>query len=381
MRGFFADLAGFAGAGEPVATATVILARGSTPRGVGAKMIVRGDGSIVGSIGGGCGEAQVFWEAARVLEEGTARLCEVDLTGELNDESPTNCGGVMEVFVDRVRWERPAGNGLGDAQVIRIVGDAANGRRALALLTVVARKGEASALPVGAKWIAESDGSLLGMPPPELIPALRRIAVEAITAGSARCVWLRRSAAAWEPAAENAGDVAIFVEVLSPQPELIIVGAGHIAVELARVGALVDFEVVIVDDRSVYANRTRFPEVEQVLVGPIEKVLRELHVGPASYVVLVTRGHQHDEAALKVVIGSDVAYIGMIGSRRRIREIFRHLAKAGVHHRLFSRVHAPIGLKIDAETPAEIAVAIVAELVKVRRAAARARAGTRARAA
>lgn len=381
MRGFFADLAGFAGSGESVATATVIAARGSTPRGVGAKMIVRGDGSIIGSVGGGCGEAQVFWEAARVLEQGHPRLCEVDLTGELNDESPTHCGGVMQVFVDRTQWERPAGNGLGDGQFIRIVSDAANARRTLALLTVVAAKREATAFPVGAKWVAESDGSLLGTPPPELLPALRRIALQAITAGGARCVWLRGSAGAWESSAEEDGELAIFVEALAPQPELIIVGAGHIAIQLARLGALLDFEVVIVDDRGAYANRTRFPEADRVLVGPIEKVLRERLVGPASFIVLVTRGHQQDEAALKVVIGSEAAYIGMIGSRRRIGEIFRHLAKAGVQPDLFSRVHTPIGLRIDAETPAEIAVAIAAELVKVRRAAAKAGAGTGARAA
>src|SRR5574341_2251827 len=100
MAAFYRELAGFAERGEPVVVATVIGARGSTPREVGAKMLVRRDGSIVGSVGGGCGEAQVFWEAARVLEEGHSRICEVDLTGEINDESATNCGGVMEVFVD-----------------------------------------------------------------------------------------------------------------------------------------------------------------------------------------------------------------------------------------------------------------------------------------
>jgi len=219
------------------------------------------------------------------------------------------------------------------------------------------------------------------MPPPELIPQLRRIALDSIKSVRARCFWLRRSADTWEPSTERGGDLSIFVEALSPQPELVIVGAGHVAVELARVAALVEFEIVIVDDRAAYANRARFPDADHVLVGPVETVLRERPVGPASHIVLVTRGHQHDEAALKVVIGSDTAYIGMIGSRRRIREIFRHLAKAGVDPSLFSRVHAPIGLQIDAETPAEIAVAIVAELVKLRRAAAKARAGTCARAA
>ena len=379
MRGLFADLAGFADSGEAVATATVVAARGSTPRGVGAKMIVRSNGSTLGSIGGGCGEAQVFWEAARVLEEGRPRLCEVDLTGELNDDSPTNCGGIMQVFVDCSRWEQTAETGLGAKDLLRLVGTAAAARRALAVLTVVAAKRGVSAIRVGSKWAAESDGSIHGSPPTELRLALRETALEAFGAGRARCVWLRRSADAWKPSTEKEGELAVFVEALAPQPELIIVGAGHIALQLARMGALLDFEVVVVDDRGAYANRERFPEADHILVGPIEQILRARTVGPASYVVLVTRGHQHDEAALKAVIGSGAAYIGMIGSRRRIREIFRHLEQAGVRQDLFSRVHAPIGLRIDAETPAEIAVAIAAELVKARRGAAKA--GISARAA
>jgi len=124
---FYRRLADFAQAGEPVATATVVAAHGSTPREVGARMIVRKDGAIVGSVGGGCGEAQVFWEAVRVLEEGRPRICEVDLTGDMNDLSPTNCGGVMEVFVDRCGWDCPAAVGLSDLEVVRHIGEAGAG--------------------------------------------------------------------------------------------------------------------------------------------------------------------------------------------------------------------------------------------------------------
>ena len=125
MGGFYRELTAFAEAGEPVATATVIAARGSTPREVGAKMIVRKDGGIVGSVGSGCGEAQVFWEAARVLEGGAPRVCDVDLTGEIGDLSLTNCGGIMEVFVDRAGWDRSPAVGLADRDVVRIVRRAA----------------------------------------------------------------------------------------------------------------------------------------------------------------------------------------------------------------------------------------------------------------
>jgi xanthine dehydrogenase accessory factor len=246
-------------------------------------------------------------------------------------------------------------------------------RRAIAVMTIVACKREASAIALGAKWTGEPDGSLHGTLPDELRGVLRALAIQAAAMSKPRCVRLQRTALGWEPSPGDTGELAIFVEPLVSQSQLIIVGAGHIAQELARLGASLEFEVVIVDDRAAYANRSRFPQAEAIFVGPIETVLKERPLGPETYIALVTRGHQQDEAALKVVIASEVAYIGMIGSRRRIKEIFRHLTEAGFDSNLFSKVHAPIGLKIEAETPAEIAVAIAAELVKVRRAGIRAR--------
>jgi xanthine dehydrogenase accessory factor len=152
-----------------------------------------------------------------------------------------------------------------------------------------------------------------------------------------------------------------------PPPELIVVGAGHIAVPLAQMASLLDFEVVVLDDRATFASRERFPTADTILVGSLDRILRERSIGPWSYLVLVTRGHQHDEEALKAVVDSPAAYVGMIGSRRRVREVFRHLAAEGVRDEAIARIHAPIGVDIGAETPAEIAAAIVGELVAVRR--------------
>lgn len=366
MRSFHHRLAGFAEAGEPVATATVIAARGSTPREVGARMIVRKDGSLVGSVGGGCGEAQVFWEAVRVLEEGRPRICEVDLTGEMNDLSPTNCGGVMDVFVDCWRWDHRAAAGLPDLDVVRRLREVDTARRRIAWLVTVADPGGEAAVPAGAKWLVEPDGGLQGAAPAGLGPVLSGLAAAALASGESRLTWLRPAGSTWERGEEGRG-LGVFVEVLAPPPELVIVGAGHIALPLAQLGKLLDFEVTVLDDRSAFASRERFPEAETVLVGPVEAVLAARPIGPSTYLVLVTRGHQHDEAALRTVIASPAAYIGMIGSRRRVKEVFRHLESAGVPAHLISRVHAPIGLRIGAETPSEIAVAIAAELVQVRR--------------
>jgi len=180
---------------------------------------------------------------------------------------------------------------------------------------------------------------------------------------------LRPSASGWERAEEGEG-LGVFVEAMAPPPELLIVGAGHIALPLAQMGKMLDFEVTVLDDRGAFASRERFPEADTILVGPIDSELAKRPIGPSTYLVLVTRGHQHDEAALKTVIASEAAYIGMIGSRRRVKEVFRHLEAAGVPAALTSRVHAPIGLRIGAQTPSEIAVAIAGELVQVRRGAA-----------
>jgi len=365
---FYRRLAELAQAGEPVATATVVAARGSTPREVGARMIVRKGGAIVGSVGGGCGEAQVFWEAVRVLEEGRPRICEVDLAGDMNDLSPTNCGGVMGVFVDRCGWDCPAAVGLSDLDVLRRIGEADAERRAVTLLMAVANPGDAAGIPAGAKWLADGSGALLGALPGDLAPVFGDLASAALAAGQSRLAWLRPSASGWERAAEGEG-LGVFVEPLPPQPELVIVGAGHIAQPLAQMGTLLDFEVTVLDDRGAFASRERFPEADTILAGPIDEMLATRPIGPSTYLVLVTRGHQHDEAALKTVIASEAAYIGMIGSRRRVKEVFRHLEAAGVPARLTSRVHAPIGLDIGARTPSEIAVAIAGQLVQVRRSA------------
>ncbi len=368
MTTFHRRLADFAREGEPVATATVIAARGSTPREVGARMIVTRQGAIVGSVGGGCGEAQVFWEAARVLEQGGPRVSEVDLTGEMNDLSPTNCGGVMDVFVDRWGWEREVVAGLPGLDLVSRLGAAERERRAVACLVAVAGTACAAEVPVGAKWLAEAGGGLAGAAPAGLARALGSLAAEAFASGAGGVSWLRPAATGWEQAAEGQG-LAVFVEVLAPPPELLIVGAGHIALPLAQMGKLLDFEVTVLDDRAAFASRERFPGADTVLVGAIDGVLAGRPIGRDTYLVLVTRGHQHDEAALRAVIASDAAYIGMIGSRRRVKEVFRHLAAAGVASDLIARVHAPIGLRIGAQTPSEIAVAIAAELVQVRRAA------------
>jgi len=173
--------------------------------------------------------------------------------------------------------------------------------------------------------------------------------------------------------AEADGSVSLFVDVQQRPPHLIVVGAGHIAVPLAAMAKLCEFQVSVLDDRPQFANNARFPTADQVIAGPFRAELDRLRQGKMAfdndtYIVLVTRGHQYDVDSLLEVLDDPLAYIGMIGSRRRIRAVFELLEKEqSIPASKFDRVYAPIGLNIGAITPAEIAVCIMAEIINVMR--------------
>jgi xanthine dehydrogenase accessory factor len=165
-----------------------------------------------------------------------------------------------------------------------------------------------------------------------------------------------------------AGKLEVFFEVMPAPPKLIVVGAGHIAVPLVRIAKVLDFYVTVIDDRLLYANRERFPDADEVLVGDMALMLKEMTITPSCYIVLITRGHAYDEPCLRVVLPSKAKYIGMIGSRRRIKACFQRFRDEDkIAEELIEKVYAPIGLDIATETPAEIALSILGEVIKVRR--------------
>ena len=160
----------------------------------------------------------------------------------------------------------------------------------------------------------------------------------------------------------------VFFEVLPAPPRLIVVGAGHIAVPLVRMAKVLDFHVTVIDDRLLYANRERFPDADDVLVGDMAQMLKEMTINSSCYIVLITRGHAYDEPCLRQIMHSDAKYIGMIGSRRRIKACFQRFRdEEKVTEEAIERIYAPIGLDIATETPAEIALSILGEVIKVRR--------------
>jgi xanthine dehydrogenase accessory factor len=169
---------------------------------------------------------------------------------------------------------------------------------------------------------------------------------------------------------EARGEVEAFevmVEVIEPPATLLIVGGGHIGLSLATLGAATGFSVAVVDDREMYANAERFPMADKVMSGDVEAHLDDFPITQTTYIVMVSRGHKVDELALRRVVERGAAYVGMIGSKRRVSTVLRHLAEEGVPVAALEAVYTPIGLNIGAETPEEIAVSIMAEIIMVRR--------------
>jgi xanthine dehydrogenase accessory factor len=337
--------------GRDVVVASIVRDRGSTPRKAGAKMLIDPSGAQLGTVGGGCGEAEVTSRAPRVLATGEPQRIEVSLLEDDGWESPSICGGVLDVFLER------AGTTFGGVATAELFAalDAARARGPAAAVVTVTAAPHARAGLLGRKTVVDERGvQQLPLGDEALDAAAVEHALQALAPGDA--------------VEEDAGGgVALFVEPLVCAPELVIVGAGHVGQALARVAPAAGFTVTVLDDRPSFANPIRLPEARTIVVADPRAALAELPARAPRAIVLVTRGHRLDAECLRVALGLESIYLGMIGSRRRVRRILEHLAKEGADPERVARVHAPIGLDIGAETPGEIAVAIVAEIVNVRR--------------
>ena len=219
----------------------------------------------------------------------------------------------------------------------------------------------------GLKLVVSGTGEVAGWFPLAFQAAALDAARQSLARRRSRMYSLVPNDVGGEIVGVQGGEVDVFIEVLPPIRSLVIVGAGHIAHPLASMGALLGFAVTVIDDRPEFANRERFPNAEKVMVSEFAEGLASIPITADTFVVLVTRGHVHDLACLRYVLGTSAGYIGMIGSKMRIRTVFDNLKAEGVAEKDISRVFAPVGIDIGAHTPAEIAVAIAAEIVDVYR--------------
>jgi len=330
---------------QPCVYCSVVETRGSTPQKAGAAMLVFPDGRQVGTLGGGCVEAEVKRKALGTLAGDGHAKAEV-LTFTLDDnygwDDGLICGGRMSILAD------PIDNA--SDRVRAYYGRFYSLIEAGAGCTEAIVVSEENA-PIGSRYLFDVQGKLIDQvgdtPLPEivrqgLIPLVKR------------------------PKAWHQHGVA-YLPIL-PRITLLIVGGGHVGQAVAKLGADVDFDVWVLDDRDAYANAARFPSAQRHLVGDIGQALQALapEITPSIYALIVTRGHGHDEEALYHLATTPAGYVGMIGSKRKIKLIYEDLLARGISQAALEKVHAPLGFDIGSQTVPEIAVSIVAELIACR---------------
>ena len=255
MEDIYEEIVRIRNEGDKAALATVVQDKGSTPRSSGSKMLVRSDGSFIGTIGGGCLEAEVWEAAMKVIKEETPQMLDFDLTGRKETKEGLICGGIMKILVE---------------------------------------------------------------------PIISR-------------------------------------------PKIYIFGAGHIGFAISKIAKMTGFKIAVIDDRPAYANIEKFPDADEFFVDDPAMAVPKLGINKNSYIIIACRGHLEDQQVLEQVIKTPAAYIGMLGSRKKTKTVFSNLKECGITQKMLEEIHAPIGLPIATETPEEIAVSIMAEIIDQRR--------------
>ena len=348
--------------GRRAALATISSVHGSVPSFETAKMLVRDDGTIEGSIGGGCVEAEV-WQAAReVIEQGTPRTLGFNLNKNPKYDTGLVCGGSLEIFIEPLL---PGSTAMGIYE--ELVLWRREGRRA-ALATIIGVHGSNS-FSVSSKLLVGGDGTTIGNIGGGGVEAeVTQAAREVIEKEKPRTLVFNLDEHPEYATGQNCGgSLEIFIEPLLPVTTVYIFGAGHVGLNVYRVARIAGFEVVLADDRESYANRERFPEAREIHAEEFDRTMAQLEIPKTAFIVIATRGHRDDMRVLRWAVGTSASYIGMIGSKRKVLTIYRELEKEGIAPDALARVSAPVGLDIGARTPEEIGISVVAELIAVRR--------------
>lgn len=339
---------------------TVTSVLGSVPRKAGAKMLVFADGTAYGTIGGGCGEAEARREALNVITSRTPKIHYLNMTADVAQEEGMVCGGIMGLFIDY--W-----GSQGSLEQMNLQKDylsAIKSNKNPILFTVLEAIEEEL---IGKKLILKNNEEVVG----DLgLETLNKIAQESAETGGRRYQPLLISLDSDLKPCKTSVKKAAYRILLEPPTtviQLVILGAGHIARPLATMAKIVGYGVTVIDDRSSFANSVRFSTADNIICNDFEAAIDDLNINPQTFVVIITRGHRYDKVCLRKVINYPAGYIGMIGSRKRVKALIAELEEEGISSGQLQNVYSPIGLKIGAETPEEIAVSILGELIKVQR--------------
>jgi xanthine dehydrogenase accessory factor len=338
---------------RPAVLATIIRQEGSAPRGVGTKCLILEGGQIIGTIGGGHLEAKVIGESGKVFETQLPLRLHFNLEGTDDlDELDMICGGEVELFLEPVSPENS-----NQLQLFNRIMEIE--RRGGSGIQVTIIDPQYWAPTQSLKAFIEPNGQKRGN-------LLDTGAIENQLRRSMDQILHRRQPLNLVCHDEEEKNIELFVEPVLSDPRLYVFGGGHVSLELAPLAHRVGFKVVVIDDRDEYADPKKFPDADDIIHNSFNGVVPRLSIDESSYLVIVTRGHKHDKIVLEQALKTPANYIGMIGSRRKIKMIYDKLIDEGFTDQDLECVHSPIGLDIGAETPQEIAVSIVAELIKIR---------------
>lgn len=335
--------------GRDAAVGTVVKTTGSTPRGVGAKLLVSQDGELVGSVSGGCVETDVAMHALEALEQGRPRIVSYGISDEFGIEVGLACGGQIEVLIEGL----PAKNsGAAARRFSADVGELV--RKEVPVVIATALRPD----DVLGRRAVLAEGQLRGsLEDARLDESVRRHAPQFLRAGAPKTLV--------EP--DSTGrDVEIFFDVYPAPPTLYIFGGVHIAIPLTKYAKILGYRVNVIDPRGVFATKERFAEADELAIEHPEDYLKRVQLNENTYVVVLTHDPKHDEPILKNVVGTRTSYIGAIGSKKTNRERMDRLMAQGVTREQLARVHAPVGLDLGAVSPEEIALSIMAEIVGAR---------------
>ena len=330
--------------------ATVTSAKGSTPQKPGSSAIFNSKGLVTGTVGGGIVEGRVQEIAIDAIASGNSGLFSFNLANDISNKTDAICGGQISVLIDA--------NLNNSVQVFGQIKKSLENRIPGVLITMVTRFNEKNVL-INRYWMSRTDRPEIPVP---FLEKIEPVVNELIKAGNhSDYREMEISIPGEEPSS------VFFMEPVFPLPKLIIAGAGHIGRALTHLGNRLDFEVTVIDDRPEYANAENLPDANTIIVGDIGREVSDIEKSEDTYIVIVTRGHKDDAEALKPCIGTNMAYIGMIGSRKKIAAMKAHFIEQGwATKEQWDSIYAPVGIDIKSQSVEEIAVSIAAQLVLVR---------------
>ena len=334
---------------QPCVLATVVRTKGSTPQKSGSMLLVRQDGSGVGTLGGGCVEGDIWFAAREMLRHhGGPEFKDYFLNEDIAARDGLVCGGTMYFYLEPM-WEPEAFLDIGNKLI-----DAYEGGEPVGLATVVNAPANGGTA-LGAKLLLLLDGSVSG--------TLGNLELDARAIESARRV---ADVGSTDSFITEEG-VEVFIEGFTTPPTLAVIGGGHVGKATADLANMLGYRVFIADDREEFANPERFPYAEQTVVTKYDEWAEHLPINVNTFVVVATRGHRFDDMALESALTTRARYIGLMGSRRKNLMIYQRLLQQGVPLERLKEVHAPIGLDIGGLQPEELAVSIMSEVIMTRR--------------